>query len=300
MKTVAFLDLLGFGQVALKDTNGAIELISDYQIIVNNKVTDATIHPTLLTTAEEICADSFETLLPFSDSIFITSLDPDKFVKQVAHLLSHSFLINANQYSQPDNPANPMETTIPEIVSLTETRRLKVNRYPVLFRGGISFGNVANLTVNSIVNNNISPLTNLTGTALVEAVYLEKSGKGPRVFCNKGFVDQLNKSTKDKFIGTIKADELYEIYWTTSVFFDQNDCRIDIREFDKHFIPAVNLWKAFNHLEYGIQYYEFIKLIVKGTLHYYRFKNCEQIAIDYIKDKVKSVGLEVKWDDLTK
>ncbi len=300
MKTVAFLDLLGFGQVALKDTNGAIELISDYQIIVNNKVTDATIHPTLLTTAEEICADSFETLLPFSDSIFITSSDPDKFVKQVAHLLSHSFLINANQYSHPDNPANPLETTIPEIVSLTETRRIKVNRYPVLFRGGISFGNVANLTVNSIVNNNISPLTNLTGTALVEAVYLEKSGKGPRVFCNKSFVDQLNQITKDKFIGIIKADELYEIYWTTSVFFDQNDCRIDIREFDKHFIPAVNLWKAFNHLDYGIQYYEFIKLIVKGTLHYYRFKNCEQIAIDYIKAKVKSVGLEVKWDDLTK
>jgi hypothetical protein len=265
MKTVAFLDLLGFGQVALKDTVGAIELISDYQVIINNKVTDATIHPDLLTTAEEICADSFETLLPFSDSIFITSTDPNKFVKQVAHLLSHSFLINANQYSHPDNPSNPLETEITEI-GIT-TRKIKTNRYPVLFRGGVSFGEVANLTINSIVSNNIAPLTNLTGEALVEAVYLEKAGKGPRIFCNKKFVDQLDQNTKDKFIGVVKADELYEIYWTTSIFFDQNDCRIDINEFDKHFIPAVNLWKAFNHLNYGIQYYEFIKLTVKGTLH---------------------------------
>jgi hypothetical protein len=298
MKTVAFLDLLGFGQVALKDTIGAIELISDYQTIVNNKVTDATIHPYLLTTAEDICADSFETLLPFSDSIFITSTDPDKFVKQVAHLISHSFLINSNQYSYPDNPANPLETEITE-VGLT-TRKIKANRYPVLFRGGVSYGNVANRTVNSIVGNNISPLTILTGTALVEAVNLEKAGKGPRIYCNKNFIDQLTQPTKDKFIGTIKADELYEIYWTTSVFIDQNDCRIDIKNFDQHFIPAVNLWKAFNHLDYGIQYYEYIKLTVKGTLQYYRFRNCEKVAIDYIKEKLQSVGLEIKWDDLEK
>jgi hypothetical protein len=299
MKTVAFLDLLGFGQVALKDTIGAMELILDYQVIVNNKVTDANIHPSLLTTDEKICADSFETLLPFSDSIFITSTDPDKFVKQVSHLLSHSFLINSHQYSYPDNPSNPLETTISE-VGLTETRKIKANRYPVLFRGGVSYGNVADMKVNSIVNNQIYPLTNLTGKALVESVYLEKAGKGPRIFCNKCFVDQLSQTTRDKYIGTIKPDELYEIYWTTSVFFDQNDCRIDISEFDKHFIPAVNLWKAFNHFDFGIQYYEFIKLTIKGTLQYYRFKNCEQIAIDYIKAKVTSVGLEVKWDDLTR
>lgn len=300
MKTVAFLDLLGFRQVALKDTTGAIELINDYQTIVNNKVTDATIHPNLLTTAEEICADSFETLLPFSDSIFITSTDPDKFVKQVAHLLSHSFIINSSQYSNPDKPSNPLETTIPDIISPTETRRIKVNKYPVLFRGGVSFGNVANMTVNSIVGKNISSLTNLTGTALVEAVNLEKSGKGPRLFCDKSFVDQLNQATIDKFIGTVKTDELYEIYWSTSVFFDQSDCRNDISEFDKHFIPAVNLWKAFNHLDYGIHYYEFIKLTVKGTIQYYRFKNCEQFAIDYIRQKLTSVGLDTKWDDLKK
>ena len=297
MKTVCFLDLLGFGQVALKDLYGAIELISDYQTIVNNKVTDQYLHPNLLTIEEKICADSFETLLPFSDSIFITSNDPDKFVKQVSHLISHSFLINANQYTYPDNPSNPLELTIPQ-VSSTGITRIKGNKYPVLFRGGVSFGDVANLTINSILNSQIFQLANLTGKALVEAVYLEKSGKGPRLFCNKSFVDQLNQNTKDKFIGTIKSDELFEIYWTNSIYFDQNDCLFDISEFDKHFTPAVNLWKAFNHLDYGIQYYEFIKLIVKGTIQYYRFKGCEQIAVDYIKDKVFSVDLQIKWNDL--
>jgi hypothetical protein len=140
----------------------------------------------------------------------------------------------------------------------------------------------------------------LTGSALVEAVYLEKSGKGPRIFCNKKFVDQLDQNTKDQFIGLVKTDDLFEIYWTNSVFFDKNDCQTNLREFDKHFIPAVNLWKALNHLEYGIQYYEFIKLAIKGTLQYYHFRNCEPLAIDYIKEKLQLVGLETKWEDITK
>lgn len=298
MKTVAFLDLLGFGQVALKDTLGAVELISDYQTIINQKIKDVTIHPNLSIEDKEILADSFETLLPFSDSIFITSVAPDKFVKQVAHFLSHSFLLNSNQYLHPENPSNPLETDTYEIK--TNGKKNKINRYPVLFRGGVSFGFVENLTINSIVDRNIVPIVNLTGTALVESVYLEKEGKGPRFFCNKKFIDQLNQETKDKFIGEVKPNELYEIYWTSSVFFDQNDCLADITtNFDQLFIPAVNLWKAFNHLDYGIQYYEFIKLIVKGTLKYYRYKGCEEIAINYIKNKVREVGLEIKLNDLT-
>lgn len=299
MKTVAFLDLLGFGQVASKDIFGAIKLISDYQVIINNKVTDANIHPDLLMTNEELCADSFETLLPFSDSIFITSTNPDKFVKQISHFISHSFLINSNQYSYPENPSKPLEIEIPE-VRLTSISTIKENRYPVLFRGGISFGDVADMKVNAIVNNKIYQQTNLTGKALVESVYLEKSGKGPRIFCNKNFVDQLNQTTKDKYIGVVKHDELYELYWTNSIFLDQNECFTNINEFDKHFIPAVNLWKAFNHFEYGIQYYEFIKLIINGTIQHYTAQDCGKIAIDYIKSSITSIGLEAKLDDLIK
>ncbi|MEI6174339.1 MAG: hypothetical protein WCR01_11365 [Bacteroidota bacterium] len=289
MRTIGYLDVLGFGRIALTDLMGAIDMIYDYQTIVNNKVTDQHIHPELLQIAEKLCADSFESLLPFSDSIFIVSNQPDKFVTQISHFLHHAFSINGFQFEDPANPEDPTETTIPIGWS---HERLPIHRYPLLFKGGVSYGEVANLRLNSIIDNEIVPIRNLTGQALVEAVYLEKAGKGPRLFCNKVFVDQLSPGIRDKFIGVLRVNELYEILWPASIYFDENDCRIDIGAFDTLFIPAVNLWRAFGHIEkVGVHYYEFLRLIINATLQYHTQKGCGRFARQYIEEKIISNGL---------
>lgn len=284
MKTIGYLDILGFGTIALSDLMGAIELITDYQTIVNNKVTDQNMHPELHKIAEKLCADSFETLLPFSDSIFIVSIQPNKFVKQVSHFLSHAFLINTFQYEYPANPSDPTETTIPFGLS---GERLKIHRYPLLFKGGVSYGEVANLEIRSILDNRIVQQRNLTGQALVESVYLEKAGKGPRLFCNEAFINQLDQDIKNKFIGTVEENTLFEILWPNSIYFDENDCEIDIREIDSLLVPAINLWRAFGKIDkIGEHYYEFLRLIINSTLQYFKQKGCGEIAQQYIANKI--------------
>lgn len=298
MKLICFLDILGFGNVTIKNINNALELISDYQTIINLKITDEKTHPILKITNEDLLVDSFETFLPFSDSIFITSTIPEKFIKQVSHFLIHSFQLNAEQYTNPESKENPLSTNINIFKSTSEITTINIERSPLLFRGGVSYGEVESININSIINNEISTITNLTGKALVESVKLEKSGKGPRVFCNKSLIDNLSEECIEKYIGTILKDELYEIYWPSLIYIDDNSFEGNIKYFDTLFIPATNLWKAFNHLDYGIHYYEFIKLIVQSTLKYFKFNGDEIYASNYITEKIKFVGLYEKTNDL--
>ncbi|MFN8358660.1 MAG: hypothetical protein U0264_01980 [Candidatus Kapaibacterium sp.] len=297
MKTVAFLDLLGFKNYVKKDISGASELLSDYNEIIKNKIHDQTYHPQLLDKNIKLCIDSFETFLPCSDSIFITSKDPNRFVEQVSHLLSDSFLINSEQYRNPVSHLNLLEVSIPNLGGAPNERKT-VEHYPVLFRGGVSFGEAYVTENSSIVNGELIQSANLIGKAVIEAIGLEKPYKGPRLICNSKFVDQLSVKIKDKYIGTIKLGELYEIYWTSSIYHDQNDPKLEIGDFSKLFVPAVNLWKALNHYDYGIHYFEYMKLIIKGTIQYFSTRNCEEMAIDYIKNTVEGFELGEKWEDL--
>ena len=132
-KGIVFLDLIGFGNTALKDPEGAMKLISDYQSILNDKIKDQTIHPNLSQTAEDLCADSFEYLLPFSDSVFITTNDIPRFLKQLAHLLRHSFNLNSYDYSYPEDSDNPIEVSIPQIdLGTRSTTRIRINNYKII------------------------------------------------------------------------------------------------------------------------------------------------------------------------
>lgn len=297
-KGIVFLDLLGFGNTALNDPAGAMQLISDYQTILDNKITDQTIHPNLTETAEDICADGFEYLLPFSDSVFITTVNIPKFLKQLAHLLRHSFQINSYHYSHPENNENPIEITIPQIdLNSGTTTRIRVNNYPVLFRGGLSYGQVNPINIKSINQNVVNSQINLTGPAVVKAVGLEKSGKGPRLFADNSFYVQVPEDLKYCFI-ELKPNELYEFLWTTFHYHVENDCQIEIREFSNYFTPALNLWKAFNHFEYGIQYFEYIRLIIKGTIAHFRNRDCLQLAVTEIKNITEQHNIYYKIKDL--
>lgn len=268
-KAIVFLDLLGFGQTALNDPTGAINLILDYQTILDDKITDKTINPNLSNEEEDLYADSFEYLLPFSDSIFITSQDTSKFIRQLSHLLRHSFDINSYDYSNPDNRDNPIEVPETYINFHSKTiEKIRVKRYPVLFRGGLSFGVVNPINIKSLSQKTINDQVNLTGPAVVKAVGLEKSGKGPRLFADSNFYGKVPTELKYSF-AEIKKNELYEFLWTAFNYQIGNNSKNEIESFSSSLLPALNLWKAFNHYDFGIQYFEFIRLIIKGTIAHF-------------------------------
>lgn len=301
-KVVAFLDLLGFSNNTRIDADAALLMIDDYHYVINNKIFDCKTHPELNEQNEGMCADSFECFLPFSDSVFIVSTNPDKFVKQVSDLMSRSFSINLNHYTDSNTIVNSAEKIINTYNESGEdsdkTTHKKNYIFPVLFRGGVSFGNVSSIDITSKMNNEKTKTTNLIGIGVIDAVGLEKSGKGPRLFCNKNFHNQLSDAVKDKYIGVVKEGELFEIYWIVSNFNERNSIRTNLQEFDKYFDVAVKFWMANNHLDYGNQYFEFIKLIINGTIHYFKKTNDIDNTIIHIVKQIKNSGLELKMDTL--
>ncbi len=110
------MDLLGFSNYTQTDTNSALILLENQQLILNQKIADNKIHPEdsyhdeeekLL--AERCLIDSFEYFLPFSDSVFIIATSPDKFVKQLSCFLLECFRLTADSYSNPEDEKNPTE-----------------------------------------------------------------------------------------------------------------------------------------------------------------------------------------------
>lgn len=93
-KVVAFLDILGFGNHTNANVEEALELLSNYETIVSQKINDKNINPPesyeddgLKELAKQRMVDSFEYFLPFSDSLIIQSSVPNVFLPQVSRFL---------------------------------------------------------------------------------------------------------------------------------------------------------------------------------------------------------------------
>ncbi|MBU1207110.1 MAG: hypothetical protein KKH04_09320 [Proteobacteria bacterium] len=301
----AYLDVLGFKSYIFKDLRGALGLLNDCQSIIHSEFIERRIHPpesytdaTLRTLAERHALSSFDYLLPFSDSIFIRSSNPDLFVAQISTFLLRTFLVKSHAFDIPESSEEPSKVTM-KYFDLEEGKISISESYwfPGLFQGGISFGECVPVQINSLVNNEMQPITNLVGKAVVEAVQLQGSIEGPRLICSQSFYQALSDK-HERYV--IKVDKGYEILWPAFAFIEGNDVKLElINQFGSLFRPAVNLWKAFNHLDSGIHYYNFLKLIVRSTLHYFSFNREDlKLAQEHIITKLAQKDLQLKTRDL--
>lgn len=301
-KIVAYLDILGFGNHIYTNVEEALELLSDYQTIINQKIIDNKLHPPssypsdLQKLAKQNIVDSFEYFLPFSDSLFIQSSTPNDFLKQISSFLLDCFLLKSNNYSNPEDPSDPSKVTIKEI-GIEEGKVIKKEKlshwHPLLFRGGISYGETYVFDINAIVDSNLTQINNIAGPALVKAVKeLEPLGKGPRLFCDIDFYNKLDMSTKT-YCKKL-SDEHFEILWPAFYFIKGNDVTSEIYKIYELIRPVVNLWKAYNHLSFGAHYFEFLRLVISASIMFFDMQGNKKIAEDAISDCLKSVGLENK------
>lgn len=308
----AYLDLLGFQDFLDRDLQGALGLLTDFHTIIQTEVIASKLHPIESSTngilkilAERRALNSFECFLPFSDSIFIKSSKPDLFVGQLSSFLLRTFLFKAHVFRCPESQHDPTKVTIKEIGVDIDGKVTAEDKeafwFPAIFRGGIDYGDCYSIEVNSIKNGKLTVVTNLVGKSVVKAVNLEKEIKGPRLFCTQAFYEALRDKLERYIVRVDESREnLYEIYWTAFNFIETNDCEGElINSFEEVFMPAVNLWKAYNHLESSLHYYNFLKLIVRGTLHFFSFKEDElNQAKKHIILSLKREGLENKAEDL--
>lgn len=304
--TIAYLDILGFGNHTKANVQEAVELLSNYRTIFKQKIVDMEIDPLesypekLQNLAKRTSIDSFELFLPFSDSLFVQSSDASNLVRQLSNFLLECFSYTSNAYSNPEDPINPSKVTLKSFEinnGQVEKKEEAYHWHPLLFRGGISYGEAYTFSMDAIVNSKLSAVTNTAGPALVKAVkVLEPLGKGPRLFCDSELIQQLNDDTRQYCCEL--PERHFEILWPAFHFIEKNGSEIEVNRICELLRPAANLWKAYNHMPYGIQYWEFVKLIVKSSIMFFELQNARKHAEKAILDCLRSVGLEDKKEAL--
>lgn len=297
-KCVAYLDILGFKNYIIDNETSAYaaNVLFNASHVLHTRIIDQKTHPIhryedkLRPLVSRTSVTSFERYLSLSDSIFITSSDTNLFIKQLSTFLSECFLFQASAYGQPNNPMNP------EIVYEREwdmKNRSFVDKktkwYPVLFRGGISYGEVLYDNAISIIGEEIKHTNNIVGKAVVNAVNLEKKGKGPKLFIDDDFYHQLDEENK-KFVSTDSGENKYYL-WPACHFIYENNLDSVFTEFRDFMNAAINLWKAYKEKAFGAHYFEFMKLVMEAFMYFckcYYPDNIEKVKerlSNYIKNQ---------------
>jgi hypothetical protein len=301
IKAVAYLDLLGFRDYTRNDTVGALRLLENYYTILQTKLIDGELHPVssykeeLQKFATKHLLDSFETIIPFSDCIFITAVSPDKFVMQLSSFLIDCFLINSDQFMRPKKKGKPTEVAARQIGLTKEgtvvEKLVKQNWYPIMFRGGIAYGEVVSLQVQGVSNSEKTIIPNLMGKAIVEAVTLEKEIKGPRMVISESFYSHLSKEIQ--YYTKPLHNGAYEILWPAYFFNDDEKCSDnELFKIRRLLLPALLLKKAIGDPKVAIHYMYFADLIIESCVKNFKRVECLDKAKQILAQIISGEGLD--------
>lgn len=311
---IAFLDLLGFTQLAQTDLETARDNLAIFNEMLRTKFVDEKCHPISTYNkenggqefAENSSITSFNYLISVSDSLIIGSNNPDLFVKQISNFISTIFIQYLEPFEKPFDDIKEVHSNMRATAEILFTGCPKVtyNRaYPLLFRGGISCGEDAIFNKEGSIWDSEYQLSsvNISGLSYVKAVQLEKSKPGPRLFCDQAFLSQIHDSSVMKGIRCL-SDDLFEIVWT---YFG---CEATERSSNKHnnalkranslFLPrAINLYNYFaakcsgepdDRMTNVIEHYKELLLLVCRGIYKYVYDNEGNTALikDYMNDMI--------------
>lgn len=302
-KIVAFIDLLAFSNNVRKNAGDAMMTFSNYNAMLHTKIRDSIAHPIdsypkeLQELAKNTAIDSFEYLIPFSDSIFIISSDISSFITQLSSFVYNCFHFTSHFYVNPKDISDPTKDKMVSF-SFDETGELvsdyiEAHYYPTIFRGGIAYGEVFPIDLWSIANKNPEKRQNVAGKAVVRAVELEGKVKGPRIIFDADLLMYIDEPVKSKYVRKIANSDCCEILWPAIKYISQNGFQ-DAHFFYEMFTCAINLWKGYNHTPYSEHYFCFIELIVASTLQFFEAIGYKEEALKMVKEAIKNKGLEDK------
>lgn len=298
---VAFLDLLGFSHLINDDTeaayynlelfNHAIEVRIRDSVKLSNSGDNDFFENQLLT--------SFKHMISISDSLIIGSTKADLFLRQLSCFVARLFIDYSNRFEQPF--LNIKSVKREGFGHIDENH----NVFPILFRGGISFGDDVNffpeLYINDIDKKEIEKYKyglNVRGRSYVEAVNLEGAGKGPRLFCNKKFIDMLSDDNKNAIRIVDKEKNLYEIVWTYYACevskCSSNKMNNVIERINQLLLPRViNLYRFYQNSICKNHYVEFVKLSCRGIKKYALDNKLDMNSVDrLINTRLQNIELD--------
>ena len=287
---VAYLDALGYSNYTRDDLAGAVQLLSDQQWLLNQKISDGLHHPAQAHTDPTLAAfaaarqvDSFKLFLPFSDSTFIASERPDDFLPQLAHFLIGCFEYTGNAFRNGTEGARPEEVPVKVIGVSTVTTEVE-HWYPSMWRGGLGEGTVHVSEATALRDGKAMQVPNLSGTAVVNAARAEGGGRGPRLFCAPDFSRHFGQPLHRYFR---RVDANYsEFLWPAFSYGDGKPSG-EINQFSELWTPTVGLWRSKKNTPAFEHYDEFLKLLIRSCLCWARNAGYETDAIQFIRRRVE-------------
>ena len=263
---VAYLDVLGFSSYTEMDLAGAISVLSHQRNILDQKLVDGRDWPAasykdpgLARVASAHLVDSFLHLLPGSDSTFLVSEEPDKFLCQLSNLLLECLQLVGDAYANTDTPQQPESV---EIRDFTNGPLKRENWFPPLWKGGLATGTLQIFPVTGIERHKRVTTSNLAGTAVVKAVRAADTARGPRLFCEAGFEQHFGDAFRP-FFRRVNTS-MSELLWPAFKYIDGNNPRVDVNLFDDLWRPAVALWKSKKGQSPFEHYDEFLRLLIRS------------------------------------
>jgi hypothetical protein len=283
---VAFLDLLGFSNYTKEDIVGTGRLLADQQEILGQRLSEAQ-NPNLIGQIPEwMQVDGFHHFLPFSDSTLIIGNDPNKFLRQLADFLRACFLINSHAYFLPDDPEHPEKVRVLD-ASLSAIKTAQEMWYPAQWRGALAIGEVHVFEVLGIARGKSLKVPNAIGPAIVEAVKLEKSGKGPRLFCPTRLPEHLTPDLREYFQPVHGLNGVSEFLWP-AVNFNRTTFDPQMNDFYELWSPAVNLWKSKTKPHVAFEHYDqFLRLLIRSAVCSAKLVDATPTARDYIRNRIR-------------
>lgn len=214
------------------------------------------------------------------------------FIRQLTSFLYSCLVSNHQAFESPIDKSDPAKVQ----ESLFSLKNGKIKRdttethwYPMLFRGGISQGRVDTFDVSAIFKYKLIKVPNLSGLAVVKAVnYEEDSGKGPRLFFDKEFMQMLNKEAR-YFVRPVQVKsehERYELLWL-GLHYWISKVGYSMAEFLDYFDWATAYWIAFkNKPEVAAQYYAFMRLIAQSCVLLHKKQGQVQTATVKMREHI--------------
>lgn len=303
---VAFLDLLGFSSLLKENAETALDNLNAVNDAIGTRITDRPMGCSPYTSgsasdslAEKRTLTSFSQMITFSDSLVLGGDDANSFVSQLANFVASIYIKRSEPFRKPFSDINSV-LTCQNVDTMINGNFRYHHAKPVFFRGGISVGEqVCFFDEYNIRDAEICQSRNITGNTYLNAVKLEQSGKGPRLFCDHSVVDALSdKNVKDMIKKVKGSTELFEIVWTMEGCSISGYCvgkwKNVCESINTTMLPpAINLYCSYQEDEVlKEQYYELLKLVCCGIVKYADVEcNRANDAIDLINQKLQNIPM---------
>lgn len=254
---IAFLDLLGFSNCVRRESSQAIQTLRNIRSVIDmhGQNEEAQTRRELIYLQQlhdRYSLTSFQNVNSISDSIFYLGTEqsnPNQFIEQIS-----AFLCSCFQWQHSEQWG-----------SITSTER-----YPCLFRCGVSIGEV--LTYQALDINRNSPdayteRTNFCGNAVVEAVRLEEvaQGQGANLLMSNKVVNLLDENHQrltESF--TNNGQQFQRFLWPAYYIIEEHNIDTQKIQAKQFLIMTIHYYLKFRGTNFRDRYIDLIAMTLSA------------------------------------